>query len=157
MATDSSSLTSQSSQKPAISAHQCIDDPNERELEKKLRLKVDIRLCTIAGLLCSLNLLDSSIISNAYVTSMGKDLELNVGNRYSVAILIFTVASVVFQLPATLAVRWLGPRIFFSIITFGFGLITLCTAFVHTWQQMIVMRGTSARLVVAILAGADRK
>ena len=54
---------------------------------RRLRLKVDLRLCTIAGLLCSLNLLDSGIISSASVTSMISDLDLS-GQRYSVAIFI---------------------------------------------------------------------
>ena len=110
------------------------------ENTKRLRFKVDCRLCTIAGLLCSLNLLDSGIISSASVTSMLKDLGLDHGNRYSVSILIFTVASVCFQLPATLAVRIVGPRLFFAFITFAFGLITICTAFIHTWKEMIGMR-----------------
>ncbi|KAL9101140.1 MAG: hypothetical protein Q9163_003565 [Psora crenata] len=109
------------------------------EKEKRIRLHVDLRLCTIAGLLCSLNLLDSGIISSASVTSMPKDLGLE-GNRYSVCILIFTVASVCFQLPATLAVRFLGPRIFFSTATIGFGVITICTAFIRTWKEMMFMR-----------------
>ncbi|KAL8768867.1 MAG: hypothetical protein Q9194_005604 [Teloschistes cf. exilis] len=108
--------------------------------EKRIRLKVDFRLCTIAGILCSLNLLDSGIISSAAVTSMLHDLGLDHGNRYSVSILIFTVASVCFQLPATLAVRMMGPRSFFAFVTFCFGLITMCTAFIHTWRQMIIMR-----------------
>jgi MFS family permease len=111
----------------------------QEEMEKRLRLKVDLRLCTIAGILCSLNLLDSGIISSASVTSMLQDLGLE-GNRYSVSIFIFTVSSVVFQLPSTLAVRMLGPRIWFAIITFCFGLFTLCTAFVQTWRQMIALR-----------------
>lgn len=111
----------------------------ECKLERTMRLKVDLRLCTIAGILCSLNLLDSGIISSASVTSMMDDLELY-GNRYSVAIFIFTVSSVLFQLPSTLAVRFVGPRIWFSIITMCFGLITLCTAFVQNWKQMIGLR-----------------
>ena len=95
------------------------------EEEKRLRRKVDIRLCTIAGLLCSLNLLDSGLISSASVTSMLSDLGLDQGNRFSLSILIFTVAGVCFQLPATIAVRLIGPRIFFAFVTFGFGLISL--------------------------------
>lgn len=115
-------------------------DEHEREaLEKKLRLKVDIRLCTIAGILCSLNLLDSGIISSASVTSMPADLSLT-GSRYSVAIFIFTVSSIVFQLPSTLAVRFVGPRIWFALITCSFGIITLSTAFIHSWRQMIALR-----------------
>jgi MFS family permease len=107
--------------------------------ERRLRLKVDFRLCTIAGLLCSLNLLDSGILSSASVTSMIQDLGLE-GNRFSVSIFIFTIASVVFQLPSTVAVRFVGPRPWFALITFCFGLITLCTAFVQTWRQMIALR-----------------
>lgn len=125
---------------PAISKTVDTDDFEALEKANRLRLKVDFRLCTIAGLLCSLNLLDSGIISSASVTSMLKDLGLDQGNRYSVSILIFTVASVCFQLPATLAVRIVGPRIFFTFTTLGFGLITICTAFIHTWKEMIVMR-----------------
>lgn len=107
--------------------------------ESKLRRKIDLRLCTIAGILCSLDLLDSGIISSASVTTMFQDLDLQ-GNRYSIAIFIFTIAAIAFQLPATLAVRFLGPRLFFSSITFVFGLITFCTAFISTWREMIALR-----------------
>lgn len=93
--------------------------------EKRLKWKIDMRLCTIGGLLCSLNLIDSGIISSASVTSMLQDLGLDRGNRFSVSILIFTVASVCFQLPATIIVRLLGPRIFFTCTTICFGLVTL--------------------------------
>jgi MFS family permease len=37
-------------------------------------------------------------------------------------------------------VRLLGPRIFFACTTFAFGLLTLCTAFVQSWRQMIALR-----------------
>lgn len=111
----------------------------DKALERRLRRKIDLRLCTIAGLLCSLNLLDSGVISSASVTSMPADLDLT-GNRYSVSIFIFTIASIAFQLPATVAVRTLGPRLWFALITCAFGLVTLCTAFVQTWRQMIALR-----------------
>lgn len=53
-----------------------------KEMERKLVRKVDLRLCTIAGILCSLNLLDSGIISSASVTSIFEDLGMGVGDRY---------------------------------------------------------------------------
>ncbi|KAI9694708.1 MAG: hypothetical protein M1822_000324 [Bathelium mastoideum] len=114
-------------------------DNSEAILERQLVRKVDLRLCTKAGILCSLNLLDSGVISSASVTSMLSDLQLY-GNRYSVAIFIFTIASIAFQLPSTIASRILGPRIWFSLITFAFGLITMCTAFINTWKEMIALR-----------------
>ncbi|KAM0820406.1 putative MFS transporter [Seiridium cardinale] len=116
-----------------------ISSDDTKALERRLRLKVDLRLCTIAGILCSLNLLDSGVISSASVTSMITDLELS-GNRYSVSIFIFTIASIAFQLPSTIAVRTFRPRLYFSMATFGFGLITMCTAFIHTWKEMIALR-----------------
>lgn len=115
-------------------------DEIEEEWRSSVRLKVDLRLCSIAGILCSLNLLDSGVISSASVTSMLSDLELDVGNRYSVSIFIFTIASIAFQLPSTIAVRTFGPRIWFAFITCCFGLVTICTAFVTTWRQMIALR-----------------
>ncbi|KAK4931934.1 hypothetical protein LTR49_001621 [Elasticomyces elasticus] len=108
-------------------------------VERSLLRKVDLRLCTIAGILCSLNLLDSGVISSASVTSMLSDLDLS-GNRFSVSIFIFTIASIAFQLPSTIAVRTFGPRRWFAFITFCFGLITMCTAFIHTWKEMIALR-----------------
>ncbi|KAF2874879.1 major facilitator superfamily domain-containing protein [Massariosphaeria phaeospora] len=114
---------------------------NDREaLERRIRLKVDLRLCSIAGILCSLNLLDSGVISSASVTSMLSDLHLDQGNRYSVSIFIFTIASIAFQLPSTIAVRTFGPRIWFTVMTISFGVVTLCTAFVQSWRQMIALR-----------------
>lgn len=141
MSSESEALVPQRPQGSGTSDSVNGDDVEDRlRLEKRVRLKVDLRLCTIAGLLCSLNLLDSGIISSASVTSMQKDLGLDQGNRYSLSILIFTVASVCFQLPAVIAVRLLGPRVFFAAVTFAFGFVTLCTAFIHTWKEMIVMR-----------------
>ncbi|KAK0748438.1 major facilitator superfamily domain-containing protein [Apiosordaria backusii] len=120
---------------------------------KLIRRKVDLRLCTIAGILCSLNLLDSGVLSSAAVTTMLSDLGLDVGNRFSISIFIFTISSIVFQLPSTIAVRLLGPRIWFSVITFLFGLITLLTGFVKTWQQMIALRILLGAAMAGIFPG----
>jgi MFS family permease len=109
-------------------------------LERRIRRKVDLRLCTIAGILCSLNLLDSGVLSSAAVTSMLSDLGLDQGNRFSVSIFIFTVSSIAFQLPSTIAVRLLGPRVFFAGVTAAFGIVTLATGFVRSWKEMIVLR-----------------
>lgn len=116
-----------------------LNEEEQQQAEKHLRRKIDLRLCTIAGILCSLNLLDSGIISSASVTSMFSDLDLY-GTRYSVSIFIFTVASICFSLPATTLMRLIGPRIFFSCATVLFGVITIGTAFITTWRQMIAMR-----------------
>ncbi|KAL3465363.1 major facilitator superfamily domain-containing protein [Aspergillus heterothallicus] len=108
-------------------------------IEARIRRKTDLRLCSIAGILAGLNLLDSGILASASVTTLNQDLDLQ-GQRYSVSIFIYTVSSIVCQLPSTIMVRWVGPRVWLSAITICFGLITLCTAFVQTWRQLIVVR-----------------
>ncbi|KAF2397518.1 MFS general substrate transporter [Trichodelitschia bisporula] len=108
--------------------------------EKRLRLILDLRLCSIAGLLCAWNLIDSGIISSAVVTSMLEDLDLDHGNHLALSIIVFTITGIAFHLPGTVATRTFGPRRWFSTITFWFGVITLSSAFVKTWRQMIALR-----------------
>jgi sugar phosphate permease len=125
----------------------------DNDMLASIRRKVDMRLLTIAGLLASLDLIDSGVISSAAVTSMLSDLGLDVGNRFSVSIFVFTIASIVFQLPATIAVRIVGPRLWFSFLTILFGLLTLCTAFVKTWKEMIALRILSGAAMSGIYPG----
>lgn len=53
-----------------ITTNNEVERESRKHLENKLRRKVDLRLCSIAGILCSLNLLDSGIISSASVTRL---------------------------------------------------------------------------------------
>ncbi|KAI9719157.1 MAG: hypothetical protein M1828_006339 [Chrysothrix sp. TS-e1954] len=115
------------------------DSPLRKAEERRLTRHLDLRLCTIAGLLFSLDLLDSGIISSASVTSLFDDISLS-PTHYSLSIYIFTIASILFQLPATILVRRLGPRVFFSCTTALFGLVTLCTAFVRNWRELVALR-----------------
>lgn len=108
-------------------------------LDRRIVRRIDLRLCTIAGLLCALDLIDSGIMSSASATSMPTDLGLT-GDRYSTAIWIVIVAQVVFKLPATICMRLVGPPVFFTATTILFGLITLCMAYVADWRQMIALR-----------------
>ncbi|ODH45177.1 hypothetical protein ACO22_00290 [Paracoccidioides brasiliensis] len=47
--------------------NETLNRAQEKQVERRLRLKVDIRLCTIAGIICSFNLLDSGIISSGSI------------------------------------------------------------------------------------------
>lgn len=115
------------------------DGTGDAPLDPRIMRRIDLRLCTIAGLLCALDLIDSGIMSSASATSMPSDLGLT-GNRYSTAIWIVTVAQVVFKLPATILMRFVGPPAFFTCATVLFGLITLGMGYVTNWRQMIALR-----------------
>jgi MFS family permease len=75
---------------------------------------------------------------------MNVDLKLNslMGSvsKYSVVTLVFFTTYIVFQPPATVIVRYLGPRIFLSIIVIAWGAVMIGMGFVHTFEAMAAMR-----------------
>lgn len=72
--------------------------------------------------------------------------ELNLGvligtvSRYSVVTLVFFTTYVVFQPPATIIVRKLGPRIFLSVIVVLWGAVMLGMGFVNDWESLAALR-----------------
>lgn len=51
----------------------------------------------------------SSNIANAKIQGMDKDLHLH-GNQYNMAVMVFTVAYVIFGVPANLVFKKFGPK-----------------------------------------------
>ena len=61
-------------------------------------------LCVVFGL----SLLDRVNIGAAYIAGMGKDLELVVGSRYSIALLMFFPGYTLLELPSNYIIRRVG-------------------------------------------------
>jgi MFS family permease len=68
------------------------------------------------------------------------DLKLTVGARYSLITLIFFIPYVLFQPPATVVLRKLGPRVFLSAITVCWGATMIGFGFVNDWTVMLGLR-----------------
>jgi MFS family permease len=75
---------------------------------------------------------------------MNVDLGLNelmgTVSKYSVVTLVFFTTYIVFQPPATIIVRYLGPRLFLSFIVVAWGAVMIGMGFVHTFGTMSAMR-----------------
>jgi MFS family permease len=64
--------------------------------------------------------------------SMSKDLNMNAkNNAYSIISLLFFIPYVVFQPPATVIIRKVGPRNFLAFIVLAWGAVMIVSAF-HT-------------------------
>lgn len=74
------------------------------ERSKKLDFRVFPMLCIVFGL----SLLDRTNISTAYIAGLAEDLDLDVGSRYSIALLVFFVGYTIFELPSNWIIRRLG-------------------------------------------------
>ncbi|RAH64197.1 putative phthalate transporter [Aspergillus aculeatinus CBS 121060] len=108
--------------------------------QRKIIHRIDRRLVTITGLAYCISLMDRTNLSMAAVAGMTKDLQLTVGTRYSVIVLIFFVPYVIFQPPMTVVTRKFGPTIFLGSIVISWGAILVGMGFTKNWKQMVACR-----------------
>ncbi|KAL8861281.1 MAG: hypothetical protein Q9198_010535, partial [Flavoplaca austrocitrina] len=117
------------------------DDPVYSYAEqRKIIHRLDKRLITVAGIIYMNSLMDRSNLPNAGIAGMLVDLELNVGYRYSTISLVFFVTYTLFQPPATILTRKIGPRPFLSGICFAWGVVMVGFGFVQQWWVYIPLR-----------------
>jgi hypothetical protein len=91
---------------------------------KALIRKVDWRLLPILGALYSIALIDRVNISAARVAGMDKDLGLNIGDRYTVALVVFFPPYFLLELPSNIALRRVGAANWLALIAFSWGELT---------------------------------
>lgn len=111
-----------------------------KKLEAKVVRKVDWRLIPILGLLYSVAGLDRVNLSNARVAGMNEDLQFDVGNRYSVALLVFFITYFLFELPTTLLLRPLRPKYLLNGLAVCWGTVMLGMGFINDWRYIVVCR-----------------
>jgi MFS family permease len=116
-----------------------IPDAAQLEIEKKLRHKFDRRVLPIGIIIYLMAQIDRSNMSNAIVLGLRKDADLT-GNRFNIALSLFFVTYIIFELPANMMCKRFGPRVWLSFITFGFGIVTISTAFVTSYHGLLVCR-----------------
>ncbi|OQV04376.1 hypothetical protein CLAIMM_09267 isoform 2 [Cladophialophora immunda] len=125
---------------------------DEREIRKIVH-KVDRRYVTIAGLMVAISLLDRTNLSNANIAGMSKDLDLAIGTRYSVVVLIFFAPYVIAEIPLAALVRKIGPRWALPSFTLAWGIVMIGFAFVHHWTVLIGLRIILGILEAAVFPG----
>ncbi|KAL2866912.1 putative phthalate transporter [Aspergillus lucknowensis] len=116
------------------------DDEFSPEEQKKIIRRVDLRLVTITGLAYCVSLMDRTNLSMAAIAGMVEELELYVGYRYSIVVLMFFVPYVIFQPPMTVITRKVGPTIFLGSIVISWGAILVGMGFTKNWNQMVACR-----------------
>ncbi|KAH6621950.1 major facilitator superfamily domain-containing protein [Boeremia exigua] len=108
--------------------------------EKRLVRKIDWRLLPILGALYSISLIDRTNIANARVAGMGADLALNVGDRYTTALVMFFPTYVIFELPSNIVLRKVGSANWLAFIAVSWGAVMIGQGFVKSWQALTACR-----------------
>jgi hypothetical protein len=62
--------------------------------------RIDIRLLPILGLMYSISLADRTNLGLALVAGMQTDLGLGIGDRYTIIVMVFFVAYILFEIPS---------------------------------------------------------
>jgi len=119
--------------------------------EKKLMRKVDWILVPWLFLLFLLAFLDrvnSNIprkcrltrkVGNAKIQNLVPDLGLT-GNQYNIALLIFFIPYILFEVPSNLIIRKLRPSNWISLIMFVWGIATICQGLCHNFAGLVACR-----------------
>ncbi|OJZ81105.1 hypothetical protein ASPFODRAFT_223305 [Aspergillus luchuensis CBS 106.47] len=109
------------------------------EEEKALVRKIDMTLLPTVWVMYLLSYLDRTNIGNAKISGMQVDLNLT-SNEYSIALVVFFVGYVVFEVPSNLALGRSRPSIFLSTIMILWGALTCVMAVVKDFSQLVVLR-----------------
>lgn len=91
---------------------------------------------------CELMLLtmnDSPTPGNARLAGLENDLGLR-NYDYNASLSVFYISYIVFEIPCNALCKYMGPGWFIPSITLGFGILTICTAFVTNFATLCAVR-----------------
>ncbi|KAF1956605.1 MFS general substrate transporter [Byssothecium circinans] len=109
------------------------------EEETAVRRKLDrviVPLTTFLYLLC---FLDRTNIGNARIQGMERDLKLY-GVRFNWVTSIFYIIYMFVEVPSNILLKLIGPKYYLPLLVFGFGFVSMCTAFVNSFGGLLVAR-----------------
>ncbi|KAI1816434.1 major facilitator superfamily domain-containing protein [Poronia punctata] len=107
--------------------------------EKKLLRKCDLNVIPCITLLFFLAFLDRTNIGNAKIQGMTEDLNLT-GNDYNVALFIFFIPYILFEVPSNIIIKRVAPSTWLSGIMILWGIVTIAQGLVRNLQSLIATR-----------------
>ncbi|KAH7142154.1 major facilitator superfamily transporter [Dactylonectria macrodidyma] len=121
-------------------------DLADTEMEKRIVRKQDMRILPWICVTYLLNYLDRVNLGNA--RTLNNDTpehniveQLNLtGQRYNVAVALFFVPYVLMEFPSNILLKYFSPSKWISRIMVTWGIITICTAAVTTYEGLLVVR-----------------
>ncbi|CAG7558384.1 unnamed protein product [Fusarium equiseti] len=107
--------------------------------ERRLRWKLDLYTVPTVAVLYLFCFIDRANIGNARIAGMGVDLNLQ-GYDYNKILSIFYISYIIFEIPATVTCKWMGPGWFLPGTSLAFGIVSVATAFCNTQAALCGVR-----------------
>lgn len=110
--------------------------------EKKLLRKCDLRVLPPLFVLFLLAFLDRTNIGNAKIQGLTEDLDMTGPNahRYNIALFIFFIPYILFEVPSNLILKKLAPSTWLSLIMVLWGISTIGMGLVNNFEGLVAMR-----------------
>ncbi|EGS23383.1 uncharacterized protein CTHT_0000710 [Thermochaetoides thermophila DSM 1495] len=108
--------------------------------ETAIRHKIDWHLVPWVTLLYMLCFLDRINIGNARIQGLAKDLDLDRNMRFNWALSVFYIVYLLVEVPSNVILKRVGGRWYLPFLVCGFGLVSLCTAFVKDFAGLMTAR-----------------
>ncbi|KAK1574748.1 major facilitator superfamily transporter [Colletotrichum navitas] len=112
---------------------------DEAAMDRRVNRKMDIALLPLLSLLYLFNGLDRGNVGNAQTQGFTNDIGA-VPDDLNLAVSLFFVTFVLLQPPSAAIGRWLGAKHWIPIMMVGWGLVTLCQAFIKGRGSLIITR-----------------
>ncbi|KAF2732172.1 putative MFS transporter [Polyplosphaeria fusca] len=120
-----------------IHGHSLVEfDP---KAEARLRLKIDLYIVPTVALLYLFCFIDRANIGNVRLAGFERDLKLT-GFDFNTVLSVFYVSYIIFEIPSNMCCKWMGPGWYIPIISLGFGICSVGTAFVTNIQAACGVR-----------------
>ncbi|TDZ32024.1 MFS transporter prlL [Colletotrichum spinosum] len=107
--------------------------------EKALVRKIDLYILPLMFLMYLLSYMDRTNIGNAKIAGMDRDLNLD-SERYSIALVVFFIGYVVFEVPSNMIFSRTRPSVFLPCIMAAWGAVTIGMAFTPSYGVLIGLR-----------------
>lgn len=108
--------------------------------QRRLLWRTDLRILPMLAIVYSVSVIDRINIGSARVLGMSQDLGLDVGNRYSVILLLFFPAYALADIPSNILLVRLTPKYWLSFLMISWGAVLTGMAFTNNWKVMVFLR-----------------
>ncbi|RFU33998.1 hypothetical protein B7463_g2337, partial [Scytalidium lignicola] len=117
-----------------------VEETTERVKEENAFVRhLDLVLIAPVWLMYLFSYADRTNIGNAKIAGMMDDLHLSSG-EYSLALVIFFISYIVFQMPSNLILSKTRPSVYLPGMMILWGVVTCCMATVKSFHSLLVVR-----------------
>lgn len=112
----------------------------DQKLQRKLIRRIDFRLLPWLALMYSISFVDRTNLGLALVAGLQQQLDLQIGDRYTIIVMIFFIAYILFELPSNVVLQRVGCANWLTFLGVSFGCVLIGMGFAKHWGTLALCR-----------------